>query len=58
MLRRDDFEGFFAARTRALMSLIGKAMGKPLNVEPFEASAGEYNNGNGNGFHRSIAINH
>jgi hypothetical protein len=39
------------------MSLIGKAMGKSLNVEPFEASTGEYNNGNGNGFHQSILIN-
>ncbi len=57
MLRRDDFEGFFAARTRALMSLTGKAMGKSLNVEPFEATAGEYKNGNGNGFHQSILIN-
>lgn len=40
------------------MSLIGKAMGKSLNVESFEDSAGEYNNGNGNGLHRSIVVNH
>jgi hypothetical protein len=30
MLRHDDFEGFFVARTQALMELIAKAMGKSL----------------------------
>jgi len=58
MLRRDDFEGFFAARTRALMELISNAMGKRLTVEPFEESIAGYKNGNGNGFHRSIVVNH
>jgi hypothetical protein len=58
LLRRDDFEGFFAARTRALMELISNAMGKCLTVEPFEESIAGYKNGNGNGFHRSIAVNH
>jgi hypothetical protein len=28
-LWNDDFEGFFAARTQALLDLIGKVMGKP-----------------------------
>jgi hypothetical protein len=32
-LRQDDFEGFFAARTKALMELIDRAMGKHLIVE-------------------------
>jgi hypothetical protein len=58
MLRRDDFEGFFAARTRALMELISNAMGKRLTVEPFEELIAGYKNGNGNGFHRSIVVNH
>lgn len=58
MLRQDDFAGFFGARARALMSLIGRAMGRSLSVEAFEDSAGEYNNGNGNGLHRSIVVNH
>jgi hypothetical protein len=56
MLRRDDFGGFFTARTSALLELISKAMGKSLTVEPFEASAEEYKN-NSNGFHQSISIN-
>lgn len=29
-LRRNDFEGFYQARLRALLELIGNAMGKPL----------------------------
>jgi hypothetical protein len=57
MLRRDDFGGFFSARTKALLELISKAMGKSLTVEPFEASAEEYKNNNGKGFHQSIPIN-
>jgi hypothetical protein len=32
-LRQDDFEGFFAARTKALMELIDRAMGKHLIVD-------------------------
>jgi hypothetical protein len=44
-LRRDDFEGFFAARTKALMQLISRAMGKCLIVEPFKESAEGYKNG-------------
>jgi hypothetical protein len=57
MLRQDDFEGFFAARTVALLELIGKAMGRDLTVKPFEVSGEEYSNSNGNGFHRSIGVN-
>ncbi len=57
MLRRDDFEGFFAARTRALMQLISNAVGKHLTVESFETSPGQYKNGNGNGFHPAHLIN-
>jgi hypothetical protein len=57
-LRQDDFEGFFAARTKALMELIGKAMGKPLIVEPFEPSVAEYKNGNGNRLHPAIVTNY
>jgi hypothetical protein len=56
-LRRDDFEGFFAARTRALMKLIEEAMGKCLTVEPFQESVAGYKNGNGNGLGRSILVN-
>ncbi|MEW6498323.1 MAG: hypothetical protein AB1589_38355 [Cyanobacteriota bacterium] len=33
-LKRDDFEAFFATRTRALMELIEEVMGKRLTVEP------------------------
>jgi len=57
-LRQDDFEGFFAARTKALMELIGKAMGKPLIIEPFEPSVAEYKNGNGNSLHPAIVTNY
>lgn len=35
-LRRDDFEAFFTARTKALMNLVENAMGKCLTAEPFE----------------------
>jgi hypothetical protein len=56
-LRQDDFEGFFAARTKALMELIGKAMGKPLIIEPFEPSVAEYKNGNGNRLHPARVTN-
>lgn len=56
-LRLDDFEGFFAARTKALMELIGKAMGKPLILEAFEPSA-ECKNGNGNSLHPAIVTNY
>jgi hypothetical protein len=57
MLRSDDFEGFFAARTQALMELITKAMGQHLTLEPFEVARKEYENGNGNGHHRTITLN-
>jgi hypothetical protein len=54
LLRNDDIERFFTARTKALMELIEKAMGQPLTIEAFETSAqhytNEYTNGNGNGF--------
>ena len=32
-LRKDDFESFFKARTRALSEIVGKAMGKPVVAE-------------------------
>jgi hypothetical protein len=35
-LRRDNFEEFFAARTHALMKLIGKAMDKCLTFASLE----------------------
>ncbi len=53
-LRQDDFEGFFAARTKALMELIGKAMGKHLILESFEPSVAEYKNGNGSSLHGGL----
>ena len=56
-LERDDFEAFFAARTRALMKLIEEVMGKSLTVEPFQESVTGYKNGNGNGLARSIVVN-
>ena len=33
LLRADNFEGFFAARHRALLDVIGKAMGKTLEMD-------------------------
>ncbi|MBD2017212.1 DUF262 domain-containing protein [Microcoleus sp. FACHB-53] len=57
-LRQDDFEGFFAARTKALMELVGKAMGKNLILEPFEPSVAEYKNGNGSSLHGGIVTNY
>lgn len=56
-LRLDDFEGFFASRTKALMELISKAMGKRLTSEPFEPSHQDYKNGNGNGLLPSGILN-
>jgi hypothetical protein len=56
-LRHDDFEGFFVARTQALMELIAKAMGKNLAVELFNVSSEEYDHSNGNGHHPIITIN-
>ena len=56
-LRHDDFEGFFVARTQALMELIGRAMGKNLAVEPFNVSNEDYGNSNGNGHHPIITLN-
>lgn len=32
-LRKDDFESFFSARTKALSKIVGKAMGKPVVAE-------------------------
>jgi len=58
MLRCDDFEGFFAARTKALMELISKAMGKYLTVEAFEESIAGNKSANGNGFHPSVLVNY
>lgn len=49
MLRRDDFEGFFTTRTKALMEIISKAMAKCLTVESFGTPGEDYNNGKGNG---------
>jgi hypothetical protein len=57
MLRQDDFEGFFTARTIALLELIGKAMGRNLTIEPFEVSGQQDNNSNSNGFHRLTGVN-
>lgn len=57
-LRQDDFEGFFAARTKALMELVGKAMGKNLIIEAFEPSVAEYKNGNGSSLHGGIVTNY
>lgn len=57
-LRQDDFEGFFAARTKALMELVGKAMGKNLILEAFEPSVAEYKNGNGSSLHGGIVTNY
>jgi hypothetical protein len=54
MLRRDDFEGFFTTRTKALMEIISKAMAKCLTVEAFGAVGEDYNNGNGNGLQQLI----
>jgi hypothetical protein len=48
MLRRDDFEGFFVARTQALMELIAKAMGKSFPGRAFEGDSWESKNGNPN----------
>ncbi len=48
MLRRDDFEGFFVARTQALMELIAKAMGKSFPGRSFEGDSWESKNGNPN----------
>jgi hypothetical protein len=56
-LRSDDFEGFFVARTQALMELTVRAMGKTITVEPFEVSSEEYKNVNGNGHHQMITLN-
>ncbi len=38
-LRNDDFEAFFEERTRVLMAMIGKAMGKSSTVEASEGLA-------------------
>jgi hypothetical protein len=54
MLRRDDFEGFFTTRTKALMEIISKAMAKCLTVESFGTPGEDYNNGNGNGLEQLI----
>jgi hypothetical protein len=40
------------------MELIGKAMGKPLMIEPFEPSVAESKNGNGNSLHPAIVTNY
>jgi hypothetical protein len=47
-LRRDDFEGFFVARTQALMELIAKAMGKSFPDQSLEGDCWEYKNGSTN----------
>ncbi len=38
-LRHDDFNGFFEARTQALLAMMSKAMGKSLTVEASEGLA-------------------
>ncbi|MEB3214758.1 MAG: DUF262 domain-containing protein [Nostocales cyanobacterium 94392] len=48
ILQCDDFEIFFQARAKALMELIGKAMGKNLTVESNGNTEGDYLNSNGN----------
>jgi hypothetical protein len=50
ILHNDDFEAFFQARAKALMELIGKAMGKNLSLELIEDSEGELHMGNGAGY--------
>jgi hypothetical protein len=47
-LHNDDFDAFFEARTQALLSKMGRAMGKGLVGESL------LENGNGNGFHPKI----
>jgi len=47
-LHNDDFDAFFEARTQALLSKMGRAMGKGLVRESL------LENGNGNGFHPKI----
>ena len=54
MLRRDDFEGFFTTRTKALMEIISKAMAKCLTIEAFGVRSEDYNNGKGNGLEQLI----
>ncbi|MCA1990595.1 MAG: DUF262 domain-containing protein [Coleofasciculus sp. S288] len=56
-LRCDDFEGFFVARTQALMELMAKAMGKRFPGKAFEGSCWEYKNGNINITHQTITLN-
>ncbi len=46
ILRNDDFEIFFQVRAKALMELIGKAMGKNLSLELVEDTDGDLCNGN------------
>lgn len=53
-LYQDDFEGFMAARTEALLELIGKAMGRNLLREYFEQleeNSFHHNNGKNNGIY-------
>lgn len=47
ILHNDDFEIFFQVRAKALMELIGKAMGKNLSLELVEDTDGDLCNGNG-----------
>ena len=54
ILRNDDFEAFFQARAKALMELIGKAMGKNLSLESIEDINGNLGNGNGYSLHPEI----
>ncbi len=54
ILRNDDFEAFFQARAKALMELIGKAMGKNLSFESIEDTDGNLRNGNGYRLHPEI----
>ena len=48
-LRNDDFEAFFEERTRVLMAMIGRAMGKSSTVEASEGLAND--NAQRNGFY-------
>jgi hypothetical protein len=52
-LWNDDFEAFFELRTQALLDLIGKAMGKSVELESLEGQA----QSNGNGYQRVTKVN-
>ncbi|MEI2581764.1 hypothetical protein [Scytonema sp. PRP1] len=49
-LRCDNFDAFFQTRAKALMELIGRAMGKTLNIESIEDVDRYYPNPNENAY--------